>query len=84
MRNTFSLEDFRSMETITGEDINYIEEGYLIFRFGELQRTGGLDFKTYRYYADQLNSQAGILRILLAKNLVYSNRDVQVYWLNTQ
>ena len=93
MLNTLYFKDFLSRQIITGGDISYIVRGYIIFRSGELQKTGGLslahsglitaaDSTNYRYFPEQTNPQTDLLANLSSKACVYSDGDVQLFAIN--
>jgi hypothetical protein len=80
---------FRDTRLIQKGDISYIKEGYVIFRIGELQKTGGLNFSSdvygdniYRYHIG--NSETNILESLLITDCVYSVGEVQLFVVNNQ
>jgi len=88
-RNDLSLSNFTNRYIIQSGDISYIQNGYLILRAEELQRKKALTFSpdgygtnSYRYFLDQLNPQQNILTNLSAKNLIYSNGDVQISYIH--
>jgi hypothetical protein len=93
MLNALYFNDFPSRQIITGGNISYITQGYIIFRSGELLRTGGLslahsgaideaDFTTYRYLLASTNPQTDILTNLASKDCIYSDGDVQLIIIN--
>lgn len=93
MLNALYFNDFPSKQIITGGNISYVTQGYIIFRSGELLRTGGLslahsgaideaDFTTYRYFLASTNPQTDILTNLASKDCIYSDGDVQLIMIN--
>jgi uncharacterized membrane protein len=91
VRNFYYFRDFHERRVIMGSDISYIRKGYLLFRFGELKKSGGLDFSPdgstdygYRYHILESNStsQVDIIDSLSVKDRIYSDGDVQLFIIN--
>jgi hypothetical protein len=81
--NDFSLFAFPSRDILVPGDINDIKSGYLIFRAGELKRTGGLTFSSdgtnaYRYYLNQSHEITDITNRLSSTNEIYGDGDVEI------
>lgn len=88
-RNQYYLYAFKDRRVLTSGDISYIDKGYLVFRYAELQRSGGLTFSLdkngdnlYRYRVTPSNSQTNILDNLSVQDCIYSNGSVQIYVIN--
>lgn len=88
-RNELYLNEFGTRQIIKSGDISYISVGYLVLRFGELQRTHGLSFATsgyqdtmYRYRLEQSSSETDIVANLSVKDCAYSNGYTQLYVLS--
>jgi uncharacterized membrane protein len=89
-RNKLFFNDFPNTYEIKGGDISYIADGYLVFRSGELQKTGGLKFSlsgypedvNYQYNLENSNTQSNIVDNLSGQTCIYSDNDVQIYIIN--
>jgi hypothetical protein len=82
IRDEYDFNTFLNKQVITG-DLNNFKQGYLIFRYGELQKTGGLDISIdgtpdniYRYH---ISEETDILESLLNKDCVYTNSDINLF-----
>jgi hypothetical protein len=90
IRNEYYFKDFNSKQIIKDADLSYINQGYLILRSGEIQKSGGLTFShsgyngipgiVYRYNPEQSNID--IMRELSNYSCFYSDGDVRVYIIN--
>jgi hypothetical protein len=88
--NKLFFNDFPNTYEIKGGDISYIADGYLVFRSGELQKTGGLKFSlsgypedvNYQYNLENSNTQSNIVDNLSGQTCIYSDNDVQIYIIN--
>ncbi len=83
----FSLSKFESRFFLEDGDINYIQQGLIILRTGELRRKSALTFSrdgygvtTYRYRpSSPSDMQPSILESVSLEDNIYSNADVEVY-----
>jgi hypothetical protein len=93
IRNEYYFKDFPQKQMIAEGDISYIDEGYLIFRSGELHKVGFLHFSRtrfnsddpgviYQYTPEQSTPQMNIMSRLSAKYCIYSDGNVQLYMVN--
>jgi hypothetical protein len=71
---------------LTGGDISYIQNGYLILRIGELERKKALTFmiggpgaSSYRYSLDPLDAKSNIVVNLEPDDRMYNNGYVQIF-----
>jgi uncharacterized membrane protein len=86
VRNSFSLSNFPVSNTLMGGDTSYIREGYILLRFGELQRKKALTFTStessksgYRYKIDSQDTQSDILVNLRSRDRIYSDGYVAIF-----
>jgi uncharacterized membrane protein len=89
MRNEFMLNGFSTRNILTGGDVSYIRNGYINLRTAELRRKTALSFSPdgkgrviYRYQIDPAQPEQNILNNLEEANRIYSNRAVQIFFVN--
>lgn len=85
IRNTLYLNDFREKYILKSGDVQSLENGYLILRIGELQKTGGLWFtftgyngQTFKYDLAKANENDNIITGLSFQNRIYCSKDIEV------
>lgn len=86
VRDNYDLGAFVSIKELMNKDLNYINNGYIIIRMGELRRKGGLTLslngatdQTQRYYLDTLQPQEILTRVISNEDKIYHDGDVEVY-----
>jgi hypothetical protein len=90
IRNEFYLSSFTLRQIIKDGNLSNVTKGYVVFRYGELERTEGLTLTTtgfnsgiYRYNNFGLPaSESDIAKKLASKSRIYSDDDVQIYVIN--
>ena len=86
MRDKYHLQDFDSLNVLTGGNITYIEEGYVIFRINELLTTDTLMFSSsgwisqdVRYNLSVQPDDTNIILYLDKECAVFNNGAVKVH-----